>query len=672
MTPREILTAVVLLCTVISVHSQVRDCSRNPPLLPTTAIDTSATLTQLQNKLPQYNAMNAYIVTQKDAHQSEYTAPVDMRLQYVSGFDGYNGIGIVTKTEAVLWTTEDYKERAEEFVDCNWKIMTPDMSDYIEPEDWLVQQFDFGRVGVDPRFISYAEFEKFSNALTANNLVLDDIENLVDEIWQTDRPQRTNGEIRKVPDEFTGRDWEEKVREVRTLMEDNDVYVTVLSDLTDIAWLFNLRGDDTPYNPVFFSYAIITRDTVSLYIDSNRIDSLSNDLPKCNPGGSTSSCVKMVSYDGFTSEFAQLVVAGYGLIWFEDISSYSVFDTVSRNSGDYITKMSPVKMLRVIKNNKEQNTIRSVLLQDSLAGCAFLKWLEDTVENANQTTLTESSAIEKLIELRSKYGTYIGESLPSITAFGKNAGTIDHNNGATDMSRTIHLGTPTEEESEAYTAVLLGLIELATAVFPDNIYGEDLDILARSQIRKAGSDYPQPIGHGFGTFIVHEGPTKIALISDKVTEGNLHIQRGMYFSNEPAYYKEGKFGVRLEVIMKVVESTIQNSPRGKKYLTFEVESFIPFEPKLIIVNRLNSKQIEWFNNYNQRVMATVGVEFSRLGDTDLHDWLKEKTKAISIETVCAEVVKSIETTSAVSKLMSNVMFLAFTVILSVLYHIQVL
>ncbi|XP_070548377.1 xaa-Pro aminopeptidase 1-like [Ptychodera flava] len=681
-----IFLALFSVCSF--ARSQVtRDCSRTPPILPVTVVDTTSRISQLRSEMLRYNNLQAYLVTPKDAHQSEYTAPVDMRLKYMSGFDGYRGIAVVTQSEALLWMAEGDRERAEELVDCNWKLMIPEAQDYMEPEHWLAGNIAFGRIGVDPEYISYGEFEKFSEVLNREGLELSDITGIVDTIWEQEgRPQRQPGPLRSVPYDITGRDWRAKVQDIRGLMEEKNVGVVVLSDLTDVAWLFNLRGEDVPYNPVFFAYAIVMSDRVNLYLEQSRIDSV--ELTKCTLPGDTSNCVSMGYYTGFTSDLAQLAAGDYGVVWFEDTTSYAVYDTVSRNGADFTPELSPVKLLRTQKNSREQQAIQNVLLKDSVAVCEFLYWLEEEVVTKGSSSVTESSTRDKLAQFRQNLGDYKGDSIPPVSAFGTNTGTMDHmpargndktirtdglylfdsgaqyTDGVTDMSRTVHLGTPTDEEARAYTRVLQGLISLSTAVFPEGTYGDDIDVLARRPLWQDGMEYSRATGHGFGTFVVHESPTRIARPeSEEFSEDDLPFQSNMYFSNEPGCYREGSFGIRLEVIMKVTDAEIENRASARrKFMTFKVESLVPFEPKLISENLLTPNEILWLNEYNQQVLDVVGAELTRLDKTDVYDWLKEKTRPYSVGAACKEVNESIQLSRA-----ANFTILSLFIFLSIFY-----
>ncbi|XP_077862225.1 xaa-Pro aminopeptidase 1-like [Saccoglossus kowalevskii] len=537
---------------------QTRNCAKSPPQKAPTAIDTSSKLNRLRRDMADFNLLAAYLITPKDAHQSEYTAAHEMRLQYISGFDGYEGLGVVTTDKALLWTLEKYRERAEELVDCNWEIFTPGSENYIEPENWLYENMETSsRIGADMTYLTFAEHERFVNAFQGE-LIISKIPGLIDDLWNSDgnRPPRPTGTLMSVSTQYTGASWLSKVNTIRDKMSEKNVGAMVLTDLVDISWVFNLRGADTPYNPLFFAYAIIKQDTVNLYVDGGRIDGTG--IPVCTGSEDKSSCVTTNFYTGFMSDLAQLAAVGYGDLWMEESASYAVIDSVKDFNAGFITEISPIKQIRSRKNVREQESIQNVQIRDSVAVCAFMQWLENEMKSGNNPT--ELSAMGKLKYFREKSENYRGDSIPPISAYGSHAATIDHTptiyndmtinttglylfdsgaqyiDGATDMSRTLHFGTPSKNETDAYTTVLRALIRLAVTVFPKGMYGGELDFLTRTPLWKAGMTYPHATGHGLGAFVAHEDPIRLEKRNGISSVDEIPIQTNMYISNGKTYH----------------------------------------------------------------------------------------------------------------------------------------
>ncbi|RXG66457.1 Xaa-Pro aminopeptidase 1 [Armadillidium vulgare] len=509
-------------------------------------------------------SLGAYIVPSEDAHQSEYLA--------------------------------------------SWLQDTPSEG------KWLSQQLESGScVGVDPLLYNVRYWNELSKELSAYGLSLIPVkDNLVDLIWH-DQPLTPSEVVYPLEIEFSGATIKEKVDAVRKRLKEEEATAVVLTALDDIAYTFNLRGSDIVYNPVFFSYSIITQTDVFLYIDEEKL---------------TPAAKRHLQ----ESE-AKITVLPYENL-FEDID-----------------KLSFLISCRLLFSIFEG--MRDCHVRDGAALCRFLCWLQEEAPKGEQTELSASKVLEQFRKYYSelskelKYDkkciifreqkNYVGLSFETISSVGPNAAIIhyqpceesdrkitteevylvdsggQYKDGTTDVTRTVHFGNPTEFEKECFTRVLKGVIAVASCVFPTKIKGNYLDTLARKSLWEVGLDFEHGTGHGIGMFLnVHEGPMGI---SWRPIHDDSGLEEGMFLSDEPGYYESGQFGIRIENIVEIVKAVTPYNHKSRGFLTFNTITMAPIQVKMIAPSMLTAEEIDWLNSYHAKVLESVGSLLLKEGQT---------------------------------------------------------
>ncbi|GFO35709.1 Xaa-pro aminopeptidase 1 [Plakobranchus ocellatus] len=582
--------------------------------------------------------INAYIIPSADAHQSEYVAECDMRRAFISGFTGSDGTAIVTATHAALWTDGRYYMQAEQQLSSDWTLMKAGLPDTPTNAKWLSNVLPVGgRVGCDPTLLSVERWKPLSKELKSKGHELVSVnENLVDLVW-SDQPDPPCSELLILTEQETGGTWQKKVDDIRCKMKEESTSAVVLTALDEIAWLFNLRGSDIMYNPVFFSFAVITSENVNLFIDPKKLtDQVQKHLlgVAFHPYASVYHFIASLAEDEAVSK-----------IWISGKSSYAVYSQVPKHK--VLLQPSPVAAMKSIKTAEEIKGMENAQLKDAVALCEFFVWMEKMVPTG---TVTEVSAAKKAEFFRSQQEDFISLSFDTISSIGPDGAIIhykptsetdktvtadqiylidsgaQYRNGTTDTTRTIHLGTPSQHEQECFTRVLKGHINLASAVFPKGMKGHMLDTLARTYLWEVGLDYRHGTGHGVGAFLnVHEGPCGISF---RISPAEIGLEENMVVTDEPGYYEDGKFGIRIENCVKVVKAKTKHNFGGKGYLTFEPITIVPLQRKMIDASMLTEKEVNWLNNYHAKVRELVGQELLKQGKKNVYQWLLRQTEPI--------------------------------------------
>lgn len=591
--------------------------------------------------------INAYIVPSGDAHQSEYIAPCDCRRAFVSGFDGSAGTAVITESQAALWTDGRYFLQAAEQLDSNWTLMKDGLPDTPSQGDWLSKVLPVGgRVGVDPFLMSTEVWRPLSKLLKSNGHSLVPVtENLVDLTWD-DQPAPPNNAIIILDQSYTGITWQEKVKKIREKMVEKKAEALVVTALDEIAYLFNMRGSEIEYNPVFFAYAVITIDSVNLFIDDKKLDTKVEHHLKINISEDASTVTVTVRPYQSVKEFvADLPRMVSGKIWLSEKSSFGIVNAVPKNRR--FTNPSPIAAMKAVKNATEIAGMRRAHIKDAVTLCEFFSWLEKNVHFGN---ITEVSAAEKLEEIKQDQEDYISLSFATISSTGPDGAIIHYHpspetdktlsteelylcdsgaqykDGTTDVTRTMHFGTPSQYEKECFTRVLKGHINLCSVIFPNGVKGHMLDTLARTALWDVGLDYLHGTGHGVGSFLnVHEGPCGI---SQRVSLQDVNLEEGMILSDEPGYYEDGKFGVRIENLALITKCDTKYNFRNKGYLTFEPITLVPIQLKMVDAALLTQKEIDWLNDYHTICREVVGAELQRQGKKEAYEYLLRETELI--------------------------------------------
>ncbi len=495
---------------------------------------TTSRLSLLRKELQRASSpLSYYIIPSEDCHSSEYTAACDERRAYISNFDGSAGLAIVGTQQndakaAWLFTDGRYFNQATKQLDDNWVLMKQGMPDVPTWQDFLISNVKQGQnVGIDASLIPFNEATKLQTALQQKGASLIGGEiNYIDKIWE-DRPAAPSNKVVSHAVKYAGLTASEKIQDLRKWLEKKEVYGFVVSSIDEVAWLFNLRGSDVPFNPVFFSYAIVTLDCSYLFIDESK---MSADVRATIP--------KETQMKAYTDIFKCSRELG-------DIASKQINGNdkmLVGNRGSWALALalgkkveairSPIGDVKSIKNATELEGMRECHIRDGAALVTYLAHLEELA--ANDTKIDEVDAATYLEQRRMEKEHFVGLSFPTISSTGPNGAiihykpekrtcaTIDWNaiylcdsgaqykDGTTDITRTWHYRTPTEFERRAFTLVLKGHIAIARAVFPRGTTGYTIDTLARQFLWKDGLDYFHGTSHGVGSYLnVHEPPIGI-------------------------------------------------------------------------------------------------------------------------------------------------------------------
>ncbi|KAF8530500.1 Creatinase aminopeptidase [Hysterangium stoloniferum] len=582
-------------------------------------VDTTNRLAELR-KLMAKERIDYYVVPSTDSHGSEYLAASDKRRQWISGFTGSAGTAVISPNNAYLFVDSRYYVQAEREVDRNWTVMKVGWEGMKDWDDWLIDLARGVRIGVDSRLISYTQGKKLQEALLprASSLAFP-WQNLIDLIWK-DRPSRPKNPVNLQPLQFAGEDAKSKLASIRGWIQRSAPetgrftanppqpaerpVAAFISDLTEVAWTLNMRGTDIMYNPVFQAYLFITADRAILFVDNVKLpDIVKSYLQELG-----------VSTKEYSDVWAFLRAKDWGVG--KVIITPEVPFTVPRSltSARYLVAPSYVQGRKAIKNATELAGMERAYLRDGAAMVRWYAWLDQKI--AEGFAITEYEASQRLTEYRSRNELYEGLAYENISACGSNAAlphytpsrhdsaVVDrktpyimdaggqYRDGTCDTTRTVHYGRPTEAQSEAYTRVLQGHIAIDSAVFPEGTTGAQLDVLARRALWKDGLNYLHGTGHGVGSYLsVHEGPLYFGR--------NVAFEVGHVISNEPGFYLEGEFGIRIESVLQVKRIQTKHQFQGNIWLGFERLTVVPIQVKMIKAALLSKEERAWVRNHNE-------------------------------------------------------------------------
>ncbi|KAF9571074.1 hypothetical protein EC968_001058 [Mortierella alpina] len=580
--------------------------------------NTTARVQKLRALMQEHN-VTAFVVPSEDAHQSEYVAECDERRSYISGFTGSAGLAVVSLETAALFTDGRYFLQASQQLDSNWTLMKSGLPEVPTWQEYLVKNLPAGsRIGIDPNVFTATDAYKLEADLAkVGSSLVPTTANLVDLIWEG-RPARPASKLMTLSTKTTGRTHTEKIQQLRRDLEKKGVAGFVVSGLDEIAWLFNLRGSDVHCNPVFFSYAIVTPNYVNLYLQD-----------------------KSVSPEAREHLGPEVAIRPYETI-FEDLramapslkesnqkmllgSRTNLAMAVALGKENTVEARSPVTDAKAIKNETECEGMRQCHLRDSAALINYFAWLEDQLAQGKE--LDEADGAERLEQFRAAQSGFVGLSFDTISSTGPNGAIIHYKpekpnaarinpdlvylcdsggqyiDGTTDVTRTLHFKTPNAFEKRCFTRVLQGHIAIDSAVFPDGTSGYLLDILARRALWADGLDFRHGTGHGVGAFLnVHEGPHGCGT---RIAYNDIPLVPGMTLTNEPGYYEDGKFGIRIENVMLVRKVDTPNNFGGRNYYGFEHVTLVPMQLKMIDRSLLTHVEIEWINAYHAECLEKV-------------------------------------------------------------------
>ncbi len=606
--------------------------------------------------------VDAFIVPSQDPHFSEYVPTCFERRRFISGFTGSAGTALVTHDEALLWTDGRYFLQAEQELGPEWTLMRGGQPGVPEPSKWLADKMAKGsKVGVDPAVHSLSEARALRSALEAAGSALVTLDvNPVDTVWDADRPAFPTALLRVHKAEFSGKSVADKVDFIRAKLDENKSDVLVVSPLDEVAWLFNVRGGDLDYNPVTLGYGLVSMDEACFYVDIGKV---TNEVrAHLDEAG-----VVVKPYDECAGDMRAAAAAGKTLWIDADKVSVALVEAAeeaaaaagpaekkAKTENDDARKtieegVSPIPLAKAVKNEAELAGMLEAHLRDGVAMASFWCWLDEQAARGKEWDEYEIG--EWVSKFRAEQPGFSEESFATIAGEGPHGAIIhyrasaesarkvgpdslllcdsggQYDCGTTDVTRTHHLGTPTDHQKNAYTRVLQGHIGLTTAVFPQDTSGFVLDAFARRHLWEAGLDYRHGTGHGVGAALnVHEGPQSISPRFGNTTG----IVPGMILSNEPGYYEDGGFGIRIENLLVVREAKTSHNFGNKKYLTFDYLTHIPIQKKLIDFSLMSGAEVAWLNQYHAVVWEKVSP---RVTDEKVKAWLKEACAPVTVKTV---------------------------------------
>lgn len=582
--------------------------------------------------LMQREGIDALLVPSADPHLSEYLPEHWQARQWLSGFHGSVGTLIVTADFAGLWADSRYWEQAQVELDGSGIELVKLMAGQPGPLDWLGSQMHAGAtVAVDGAVMAVAAARQLREKLQHTGASLRTDIDLFAEIWPDRPPLPAQAVYAHLPP-YAARERAEKLKALREQTRSQGAQWHLLATLDDIAWLFDLRGSDVSYNPVFVAFALIGEHSATLFTTLSRIDS---------------TLIQSLAQEGidvreYTEIGAALAVVPAGEKLLIDPARVTVGIIENLATGvTLIEALNPTTLSKSRKTAKEAEHIRHAMEQDGAALCEFFAWLEAAWAGERITELTID---EQLTAARARRPNFVSLSFSTIAAFNANGAmphyratekahaVIEGNGlllidsggqylgGTTDITRMVPVGTPTADQKADCTRVLKGMIALSRATFPKGILSPLLDAIARAPIWADQVDYGHGTGHGVGYFMnVHEGPQVIAYQAP--TTPQTAMLPGMITSIEPGTYRPGRWGVRIENLVLTREA---GQGDFGQFLNFETLTLCPIDTRCIDIPQLSTVERQWLNDYHAEVARRVAP---LLANAPL-EWLRERTQPI--------------------------------------------
>ncbi len=573
--------------------------------------------------------LDGFVVPRADRQQNEYLPASEERLAWLTGFTGSAGAAVVLADRAVLFVDGRYTVQAAAQVDGS--IFS--IEHFVEnpPPRWLEQNLGAGaKLGYDPWLHTSDGAERLRSACAtvgAELVAVDD--NPIDELWR-DRPAPPAGRVALHDIKFAGERAADKLARVRAELGKLHADALVVSDPQNVAWLFNIRGSDIAHTPLALANALIPREgRPSLYVAPAKLDK--------EVRAALEDIAEVRAPDALTDDLAALKDKTVRL---DQASAADALTRLIKESGGKPARSAdPIAAMKAVKNYAEIAGSRAAHLRDGVALTRFLAWF---AREAPKGKLTEIDAVAALESFRRDTGLLKDVSFPTIAGAGPNGAIVhyrvtrdsnraigmnelflidsgaQYEDGTTDVTRTLLVGNATDEMRDRFTRVLKGHIAVATAVFPENTTGAQLNSLARFSLWQAGLDFDHGTGHGVGSYLsVHEGPARISKL------GMAPLRRGMILSNEPGYYKTAAYGIRTENLLLVIA---EPEPAGaeKPLNAFETLTLAPIERALFDLRLLTAKERHWLDSYHERVRETLAP----LVEADTRKWLEGATRPL--------------------------------------------
>ncbi|WP_338528575.1 aminopeptidase P family protein [Nitratireductor thuwali] len=576
--------------------------------------------------------LDGLLVPRSDEHQGEYVPACAERLRWLTGFTGSAGAALILASRAVLFVDSRYTLQAREQTDPG--IFEIAHVPETPPREWIRENLAEGaRIGLDPWLHTIGDVRSLRETVEKAGMEIVALEeNLVDRVWE-DRPAPPLAPVRIHPLDFAGEKAADKIERLSEALRKEGVGRTVLTDPSSLAWLFNIRGSDVPHTPLPLGFAILSADgRPDLFLAREK---LSREVEAY-----LTQLAELRAPDELEARLAQYASQD-GIIGLDEGLAAEKLRLLAKEAGgETIAFADPASLPRATKNATELRGARAAHLRDGAALADFLAWLD----GQEPETLDEIGVVERLEAARIRAGEEAQMplrdiSFDTISGSGPNGAIVhyrvtekttrklardelllldsggQYEDGTTDVTRTVVLGTPTEAMRKHFTLVLKGMIAISALRFPAGTRGMDIDAMARAALWKSGYDYGHGTGHGVGSFLsVHEGPQRIA------KTGKQKLLTGMILSNEPGYYKPGSYGIRIENLIAITEP--EPVPGGDIAMHgFETLTLTPIDKRLVEPELLTEEERTWFDAYHRRVFD----EISPLVDGRTRTWLRSST-----------------------------------------------
>ena len=582
--------------------------------------ETPYRLSTVQEELTK-NKLSGYVVPHSDVHQGEYIAACDDRLAWLTGFTGSAGICFVGKEKAGIFVDGRYGIQAKKQTKPPFEIIHWNKQNILQ---WIKKNIMKGKIGFDPWLHSYTEIVTLRDAFTNSGISLIPSDNLIDRVW-SDRPAKVSKQAISYPVKLAGLSAKDKCRQIAKALELKQADSAVITLPDSIAWLLNLRGNDVIHNPIVHAFLIIhSEGNIELFCNNNLI---------INSISGLESFIKVFPLENFEMSLSEL---NGSVLVDEATVPFAAATILQNNGGEIILGEDPIILPKACKNKVELENARICHERDAIHMCEFLSWIDRRGENE----IDEIDVVIELENIRRKDKNLKEISFDTIAASGPNAALPHYRvnyssnrkikkgdvllvdsggqylDGTTDITRTIAIGKQSEDVKNAFTRVLKGLISISMLKFPSGTSGRDIDAFARASLWQLGQDYAHGTGHGVGHYLsVHEGPQRISKFS------SVEFKEGMIISNEPGFYEEGRFGIRIENLILVQTSKVGSN---NSFLEFETLTFVPIDSRLISINLLDNNEREWINNYHKQCWQRAKDQVT----VPTRAWLKTMTKPL--------------------------------------------
>ena len=572
--------------------------------------------------------LDAFIIPSNDPHMSEYTPAHWQCRQWISGFNGSAGTAVVTLEKAALWTDSRYFLAAgQQLEGTPFTLMKDGLSDTPSIGTWLAETLsENAKAGIDGSLCTPAMLKMLESELSPRGISAELCEDPFNEVWNN-RPELPTDKIEVHPLKYAGESAADKIHRLLGKARENGCDAMLLTALDEIAWTLNLRGNDVECNPVFVSYLLLSDRQNVLFVNPAKVsDEVREHL--------SLSGVETMPYTAVADAVKNLHACRTMISNKANCAIKSLF-----NDGECVIMPSIAEEMKAVKNSAEIAGFHSAMLRDGVAMVTFLSRLKSEVKKG----ITEMGVDRLLTSLRAEQELYRGLSFATIAAYGAHGAIVhyeadehsdvklephgfilidsgaQYSDGTTDITRTISLGNPTEEEKKIYTLVLKGHIALSECVFPDGASGTQIDCAARYTMWQHFLNYGHGTGHGVGSYLnVHEGPHQI-----RMNYMPAPLRAGMTVTDEPGIYCEGKFGVRTENTLLIVPA---GESQFGKFLKFEPLTLCPIDTAPIDLGLMTDKELQWLNDYHETVRQRLTP---LIKDGAVKEWLADATKPIS-------------------------------------------